>query len=321
MRLRKVKGILTFVVVVLALWTKPSAFSGGASAGLAPSDSQPPETPVPTAASVPSTTPVVAASSTPLTVSAPIVVTTDDRTIENVAITSVARDGVAIRAWGTAEAPIRNLTIRNCRIDGFGSGIDARFVVNLVVENCVVEDAAYAGIIVYSGVGGRIADNQIRRIGVGIDLHGPDDNNAYGIALSRIGTPSLATDPRTSGFVVERNTVEDVPLWHGIDTHAGSSITIRDNVVRGCPRAIFITVDRADFRPESIVVTQNRLENAVAVPGGTNTTAITLVNLQGGSITDNVISTTYPEPFVYDYLGLDPAGSINVKIAGQRAIP
>jgi hypothetical protein len=309
--LRTVRGLLTVAIVALALWIQPAASIQPATL---PAASTPGPAPQPTSSSIPSGAPTSQ-------VSGPIVVSSDDTTLDGTTISTSNKDGTAIKAWGTPSSPIRNLTIRNCRIKGFGTAIEARYVTNLVVENCVIEDAAYGGIIVYSGVGGRITGNTIRRIGVGIDVNGPDENNAYGIALSRIGTSNLTTEPRSSDFTVENNVVEDVPLWHGIDTHAGSNIAISNNTVRRCARAIFITVDNAGFKPQEITVTGNRLEEAVHVPGGTNTTAITMVNLQGGTIANNFISSTYEEPWVYDYLGIDPAGSKDVVISGQEGIP
>jgi hypothetical protein len=259
------------------------------------------------------------------TESAPIVVSTDDVTIDGVVIagplSSMDKDAIGIRASGTAAAPIRNLTIRNCTIKGFNTAIEARHVENLVIEGCLIEDAAYGGIMVFSGVGGRISGNTIRRIGYGIDVHGPDGNNAYGIALSRFATTDVDADPRSSDFVVSGNVVEDIPLWHGLDTHAGSQISFLNNVIRRCARPIFITRDSTGLHPQNITVTGNRLEEAVEVRDGADKIAITLVNLQGGAVTNNIVSTTYPAPWVYDYLGLDPAGSVNVTMSGQTTLP
>jgi hypothetical protein len=265
---------------------------------------------------------VAAPVSAPLAAtSKPIVVTTDGVTIDGATISSSGSSGVAIHAAGTASNPVTNLTIKNCHLNGFNIGILAEHVVNLVIENCVIENAAYAGVMVYSGVGGRIAGNTIRKIGYYTPLNTSAENNAYGIALSRRATTSFTSDPRTSSFTVSGNLVEDVPYWHCYDTHAGQNITFSNNVARRCPRAFFITLDGIGTQPKSITVTANRIEQALQVSGGTNETAVTLVNLQGGSVTDNRVSTTYPKPWVYDYLGINSAGSSNVTISGQVSIP
>ena len=121
--------------------------------------------------------------------------------------------------------------------------------------------------------------------------------------------------------MVDGNLVTDVPLWHCYDTHAGANITFSNNISRRCPRAYFITVDGIGTRPLAISLIGNRLEAGVQVSGGTNMTAVTLVNLQTGTITNNAISATYGAPYVYDYLGIAPAGSTNLTIAGQTVIP
>jgi hypothetical protein len=252
-------------------------------------------------------------------VSKPIVVTTNNVTIDGVTISSSGTSGAGIDVVGTAANPIRNLTIRNCKIHGFKEGILARHVVNLVIENCVIEDANYAGIGVYSGVGGRITGNTVRRIGYSrTNLGVPGvENNAYGITLDHYAYTNLTADPYTSDFVVSGNVVEDVPLWHCYDTHAGQRITFSNNVSRRCPRAFFITSDATNRRPAQITLSGNRMEQAVTKSGGTTKIAVTLVGLQGGAITNNSISRTYPTPYVYDYLG----NSTGVTISGTTVIP
>ena len=292
---------------------KPTAVAAPTAKPAAPDP-----TPKPTPAKTPKPTPAPTPKST---TSGPIVVTTDGVTLDGLKITSSSAKGIGIYAKGTASNPVRNLTIRNCHIKGFHIAILAEHVENLVIKDCVIEDAAYGGIMVYSGVGGRLQGNTIRRIGYYTPLNTSTENNAYGIALSRYATSSFTQNPRSSQFDVTGNLVEDVPYWHCYDTHAGQGITFANNVARGCPRAFFITVDGIGTHPKNITVTSNRLEDALHVSGGTNITAVTLVNLERGEVTDNLVSTTYPKPWVYDYLGLDPSGSSNVTISGQRGIP
>jgi len=245
-------------------------------------------------------------------------------TIDGVTITgAVNGSGAGIRATGTAANPIRNLTIRNCTISGFNVGILLYYVANVTIEHCTISDAGYGGIMIYSGIGGRIAGNTVARIGVGRgSLTTPGaENNAYGIALSRIATTNFTTDPRSSNFVVDGNLVTDVPLWHCYDTHAGARITFSNNTSGRCPRAYFITVDGIGTHPQDISLSGNRLNQDVQISGGTNLTAITIVNLNTGTITNNAIWSGYGTPYVYDYLGIDPAGSTNLTIFGQSTFP
>ena len=256
----------------------------------------------------------------PSAISGPIVVTQDNVTIDGKSITG-SGSGSGIKAIGTAANPISNLTIRNCAIKGFTIGIDVQYVENLTIENCTIDDSVYAGIMVISGVGGHISGNTIRKVGYYTPLTTSYENNAYGIALTRVASSNFTANPRTSDFVVDGNTIEDVPYWHCLDTHAGQNITFSNNTVRRCPRALFITGDSIGTHPKNVTVTGNRLEQAVQVSGGTNPTAITLVNLDTGRITNNTISTTYTTPFVYDYLGGGATGSTNMTVSGQITIP
>lgn len=249
-----------------------------------------------------------------------IKVTSDNVTIDGKTIVG-SGSGSGIRAHGTASNPIDNLTIRNCVIRGFTIGIDLAYVRNVTIENCVIDNSRYAGIMVVSGLGGRISHNLIRKVAYHTSLATSFQNNAYGIALSRYASTNFTSNPRTADFVVSGNTIEDVPYWHCFDTHAAQRITFSGNTTRRCPRAYFITSDSLNYPSRNVTITGNRLEQALQVTGGTNRKAITLVNLQTGSVTNNKVSTTYGTPYVYDYKGVDPAGSVNVTISGQTSIP
>ena len=63
---------------------------------------------------------------------------------------------------------------------------------------------------------------------------------AYGIALTRDSTVSLALSPRSADVLVDDNDVEDVPTWEGLDTHAGDRITFARNRIKRCRQAIVV---------------------------------------------------------------------------------
>jgi hypothetical protein len=281
-------------------------------------------TPAPTATPAPTTAPTPSPT-VPPTTSGPIVVTANNVTIDGVTITSSSLTGSGIKAFGTSSAPIRNLTIRNCTIRGFNIGIEARHVENLVIQNCVIEDADYAGIAIYSGVGGRISGNAIRRIGsTRTDFTvSYKQNNAYGITLDRSHTGNLTTDPLSSGFVIDSNVVEDVPLWMCMNVHAAANTTFSNNIGRRCPRGIFIAGDGDSplNHPINITVIGNRLEQSVTKAGGTtNKVGVLTAGLQGGSITGNYISSTFSAA-IYDYTGEGNGASVNVTISGNTLTP
>ena len=85
---------------------------------------------------------------------------------------------------------------------------------------------------------------------IGVQLANGD--NAYGIAVSAYGG-----EPRSSDVTVTGNTVEDVPTWHGLDTHGGLRIAFTNNTVRRASRALFITTDTSGNRATDITVTGN----------------------------------------------------------------
>ncbi|GAC1618032.1 MAG: hypothetical protein NVS9B1_27260 [Candidatus Dormibacteraceae bacterium] len=258
-----------------------------------------------------------------LTVSPPITVSANNVTISDKSISGTQSNGpqgtriFGIQALGTAANPITNLVIRRCVLSGMTMGIYLRYVKDLVIEDCTITDADYAGILVYSGVSTTVGSsiirrNTIQRIGYArTDFSDPAfQNNAYGIALSRNPTTDYTTDPRSAGYLVSANLIEDVPLWHGLDTHAGQDITFSGNTMRRIPRPIFITTDASPSdRPINITLTNNRMEQALSKTGGTNKTAITLVNLQGGTISGNLADAAYGSPLVYDYVGSPYTGS------------
>ncbi len=283
----------------------------------------PTPTPDPTATPTPTPTPTPTSQPT-LSPSGPILVKSDNVTIDGVVISSSGTSGTAIDAEGTASNPIDHLTIRNCTIKGFGIGIDLEHVTNFTIENCKITDANYIGILVRSGVGGTISNNTIERIGPQTQAGsnacngrgGSGECDSYGITVGRISGASggLVSNPRSANISVSGNLVTDVPTWHGLDTHAGQNITFDGNTVLRCMRAAFLTGDGDLNRSINVVFTNNVLQQALSYPaGGTsgnNLAAVTLYNVQGGSISSNSISLSYETPAVYDYLGLSTGMSI-----------
>jgi parallel beta-helix repeat protein len=251
--------------------------------------------------------------------SGPIEVTTSDVTIDGVEIASTSPDGIGIAVHGVAGSPVRNVTIRNCRIRGFSTGIEVRHAENVTIENCTITDADYAGIALYSAVGGHVGNNTIQRIGTTrTNLDGDTLNNAYGITTDRFAPGSLTTDPRSSGILIDHNLVEDVPLWMGINTHAGADTTISNNIVRRTPRAIFVAGDGADNPPINVTISGNRVEHPVTKPGGTdNIEGILISHLEGGAITGNAVDRAYGPADGRDYQGV----STGITISDNRSIP
>lgn len=130
------------------------------------------------------------------------------------------------------------LTLVGARIDGRVStnasavGIEVANAQDVTLRDCTVSDVRYAGIMVSGSLRVRIEDCRVYRVDAGRQNA---NMNAYGIAVTGRGTR------RSSDVMVLRAIVEDVPDWHGLDTHGGLRVQFLDCIVRRCNRAIFVT--------------------------------------------------------------------------------
>ena len=230
-------------------------------------------------------------------------VTIDGMTIIGAQYAHYNASDYAIDAEGTSGSPLMGLVIRNCHISSVGKeGIEANHASGAIISNNTNEDVAYAGIVVFSAAGGSISDNTIRRIGyTAPEAELPGGGNAYGIMVNdQGGAPS--TDVLVSG-----NTVEDVPTWHGLDTHGGQRISFINNIVRRCRRGLFITSSPASgAHATDIVVAGNQILSPS--PLTDPTTAVTLATVYGATFTGNTIigwgpnSPTSAQPW-FDFQG------------------
>jgi hypothetical protein len=254
----------------------------------------------PAACPTPSPTPKPTAAPTGTTTSGPIIVTTNDVTIDGRSFTAPKGSGYAIHAVGTAASPVRNLVIRNCTTSGFNVAIWLEHVANVVVENCSIDDAGYAGILALNAIGGRFAGNVIRRVGPQtLWRTGDPEVDAYGIAFEH---GALSSD-----VTVDGNLIEDVPQWQGINAHNGTDLTISNIVVRRVRRAYWFAPTPADSLV-SITVTGNRAEQAVS----DQPTAYFISDSDNCSFTGNYLDTSFPVEadggewlnFVRDYLAV-----------------
>lgn len=237
--------------------------------------------------------------------SGPIIVNTHDIVIDGKSFKGTYASGAGIHIKGTAADPIRNCVIRRSSFSGFNVSIWAEWVLNLLIEDCPdIADADYAGILVFSGIASTIRRTNVRRIGMKrTDLSQPGkENNAYGIALSRVASTDFTAYPRSTGLV-EQVTIEDVPLWQGFNTHAGADIVLQDSIIRRTPRPIFVAGWPGIAQPKNISVLRNTIEQAVQVSGGASISAITLAQVEGATIDANRVSLTYGNPVVNEYTG------------------
>jgi hypothetical protein len=245
-----------------------------------------------------------------------LIVTASDVTIDGLRVvgtqaTTYDKDEAGIEVEGTVATPTRGLIIRNCEIGNLGyGGVYLQHVASFVVESNHIYDGVYAGIMVVSSQGGRIAGNTVQRIGV--FGAAANSNNAYGIALSR-GDGDLDADPRSADIVVSGNTVEDVPTWHAFDTHGGERITWTANISRRSRSGIFIT-GSATLRS-----LDNDIDgNTFYAPADADHYAVTSVYSTGGYVRNNIIVGWPSGHEILMTSGGDPsATAVDLTISGN----
>lgn len=167
----------------------------------------------------------------------------------------------AVHAFGpSAAAAISNLTFRDLTISGWGDyGVQLKWVTDYQVVGCTITNVGYAGVSTLSALRGVIADNRIDSIEPGFV------GDCYGIALSRWEVDSLVTDPLSSDAVIRGNIISNIS-WEGIDTHGGQRITIANNVLLDCGRAIAIVGQDASgqvttWAAKDVAVTGNVIDS------------------------------------------------------------
>jgi Right handed beta helix region len=217
-------------------------------------------------------------------------VTASNVTFDGVTIlgtgTATAGTATAIRVVGTEATPITGLTIRNCVIRDFAKyGIEAWSIRDFTITGNVIDNIAYAGVMVLSGVKGYILSNTVRNI-----VQPAGFVNSYGIAVTRNSATALALSPRSSDIVISGNIIDGVTKWEAIDTHGGENLTITGNKIRNAYIGIAMVPcpDESGneiYAPKNVIITGNDLDSGKT--DGTSRAGIQLI----GCITtvDNVV--------------------------------
>ena len=217
-------------------------------------------------------------------------VTASGVTFEKVTIagngSATAGTASAIRAVGSEPNPILGLTVRDCTIRSFNKyAIEGVSVRDFTITRNVIEDIAYAGVMLTSPKGGVITDNTVRNI-----VQPSGFVNSYGIAVTRNGSQSLEMSPRASDVVISGNLIDGVPKWEGIDTHGGENLTITNNILKnvwiGIAMVPGVNESGVDtYAPRNITITGNSIDS-----GRTDGTARANIQLIGCTTTvDNVV--------------------------------
>lgn len=205
------------------------------------------------------------------------------------------------------------VTLDHVICSGFGdSGVRMDACKNVTLLDVEVDDCAYAGIIGTGVTNVTIKRPIIRRIGT----HGKHpQSNAYGIVPTMWGGGARSTD-----WLVEDAYIEDIPSWHGFDTHGGQRITFRRPTTKRVARPVFITDNLVGENPSDVTVEAgNYTASKSTYPGDPNAqdgrSAITVNKATKVILTNNAIGTSYPTPV--NNLG----GTSQVAETGTTRIP
>jgi hypothetical protein len=191
--------------------------------------------------------------------------------------TNASYDGnsFGIDCHGTDNTPlaptyVTGPQIIDCEITEFAAyGVYMKYVNYAEIVNCKITECGYVGIGGLSCNRVNIEGNYIGQISPGTS------GNAYGCFVDR-SSGTLTADPRSNYVRIIGNMVEDVTIWHGIDTHAGNQYDISNNVIVNCKRGIVVTDSNNGATPtygaKNVVVSGNVISglatgNAIAVNG------------------------------------------------------
>lgn len=191
---------------------------------------------------------------------------------------SVHALGYAIHTTGTVAAPVTDITLSDLTISGFSkAGMWLERCVRLAIRDCNISDIAYAGILTLGCQWVTISGNKIRNLTQPVGYI-----NSYGIALTRNSSLSMELGPRTSDVTVIGNIIDGVPLWEGIDSHAGERLTIVGNEVYNCRVGIAMVGCDNESNVETwacrdVTIVGNTIRGGVT--NGTNRAGIQLVGV------------------------------------------
>lgn len=198
--------------------------------------------------------------------------------------TVVSDNGIFVNGGNTA-TPIKNLTIKNCEIDGFcGFGVRAEYIKNAKVYGNTVLNCGYSGVTLTSAVDSIVVKNRIDNI-----QSSSGATNWYGISLTRNPLQSLTDSIRSTSCIVANNIVSNVPKWTGIDTHAPDRVLIMGNRVYGCKHGIYSQYDSSSatykMPAENLVISDNVVDGTTLADSGYGIASLGLAGMPNNNIT------------------------------------
>jgi hypothetical protein len=190
----------------------------------------------------------------------------------------------AVKVTGpSAGSPISFVRIRHASISSWGAyGVYAQYANDVVVCDNDIYNIQYTGCVYLSVTKGQVAENRIDNV-VGSASNSTD---CYGISLSEAILGIGSIDPVCQDITITGNVVTNIPVWTGIDMHAGTNVTISGNIIQNCALAISVsgqhdTASTPVTAPKRVKVTGNVIDIG-ALGNGQGTYGIVI---QGSGVT------------------------------------
>lgn len=135
-----------------------------------------------------------------------------------------------------------DIVFEDCYIHDIGGyGFNILYGNNIKIRGCRIQNIGYVGVFTLSSKKVYVQNHTwIENISPGI-LAG-SNYQCYGVTFTRTSTSSDLTQfPRSTDCTVENCTIEDIPTWEALDTHAGENILFKNNTIRNCMYGVAIT--------------------------------------------------------------------------------
>ena len=207
---------------------------------------------------------------------------------------------------------ISNIKVTDCFIfDWEMYGIYSLFVEQFEYRDNNIKTVTYAGIMGLSVRDGHIYHNYIDDIKCSTG----HSNNGYGIALSRLGGNSLASQPRSARVLVDHNIIKNVTLWEGLDSHSGEQITFDSNQTHDCMYGIIVTGSTDEGASQVIAKDINIINNLCDATGltvGAAGAGIVLSNASTDGVTGTIIGNIIKDHGYESNVVTTPSGALQI---------
>lgn len=191
--------------------------------------------------------------------------------------------GNAISCQGASSAAYVDApAVLECEFEEWGAyGVYLKYC-----NNATIKHNRFVG-IGYAAIGGFSCSYSCADYNYIDDVSPGTGGNAYGIFWSRAQN-SLAVDPRSTYCSANHNTIKNIPLWEGIDTHGGDAIQVNNNIISNCDVGISMIAAVAsgveNVAPKNCVISGN------VIAGNSTGAAIRVVGAVSASVVQEYAS-------------------------------